>query len=209
VTDPGRLAAAHAAVLADRSFTARQATVQRYLNGTVRSRSERVVRMGPDRRQFYSLSLRQSQENDDWRLEQWANGSHVLQVSTTDERTEYSVLRGPDGQPRNPRSLFPDNATNEGGIDRLLAVVDPAVAASRTVDGVARHTLSVRSDEDSTPWLEDLRMTAIVDERGLVLSYSVSYTVTRDDREVRITVEFTVTEVGSTTIARPSWAGRV
>jgi hypothetical protein len=209
VTDPGRLAEAHAAVLADRSFTARQATVQRYLNGTVQSRSERVVRMGPDRRQFYSLSIRQSRENDDWRLEQWANGSHVLQVSTTDDRTEYAVLRGPEGQPRSPRSLFPDNATNSGGIGRLLALVDPTVAASRTVDGLQRHTLSVRADEDSPPWLEDLRMTAIVDERGLVLAYSVSYTVTRDDEELRVTVEFTITEVDSTIVSRPSWAGRV
>jgi len=203
VSDPARLADAHAAVLADRSFTVRGATTQRYANGTVRSRSGRVVMMSADRRRFLAVSTRQSRAEHDFRLEQYANGSHVLRKSTAGAHTRYSVLRGPDGTPRGPLSLYPDNATNRGGVSRLLGLVDAEVTGSRVEDGRRLYDLSVEGDGPS--WLERLRLTATVDERGLVRSYVVSYTVTREGRQVRVTVEFSVTRVGSTTVPEPSW----
>ncbi len=203
VTNPVRLADAHAAVLADRSFTVHQTTTRRYPNGTVRLRSDRVVRMGADRRRFLAVSTRQSRAEYDWRLEQYANGSHVLRKTTAGAHTRYSVLRGPDGTPRGPLSLFPENATNRGGVSRLLGLLDARITGSRTEDGRRLYDLSV--DGDGPPWLEELRMTATIDERGLVRSYAVSYVVTRDGRRVRVTVEFSVTRIGSTTVPEPSW----
>lgn len=203
VTDPGRLADAHAAVLADRSFTVRGATTRRYRNGTVRLRSERVVRMGADRRRFLTVSTRQSRVEHDWRLEQYANGSHVLRRTTAGAHTRFSVLRGPDGRPRGPLSLYPENATNRGGVSRLLGLVDADVTGSRVEDGRRLYDLAVEGDGPA--WLENLRMVATVDERGLVRSYVVSYTVTREGRQVRVTVEFAVTRVGSTAVPEPSW----
>lgn len=203
VTDPVRLADAHAAVLADRSFTVRGTTTRRYPNGTVRSRSERVVRMGADRRRFLAVSTRLSRTEYDYRLEQYANGSHVLRRQTTGAHTRRSVLRGPDGAPRGPLSLYPDNATNRGGVSRLLGLADAEVTGSRVEDGRRLYDLAV---EGAGPaWLEELRLTATVDERGLVRSYVVSYVVTREGRQVRVTVEFSVTRVGSTTVPEPPW----
>lgn len=206
VFDSGRLAAAHGAALAGRSFTLVR-TDSRYTNGTLSQRDRSVLVYGADGRRF-SYDLRQTDrrdgENATSRIRRYADGERVYVAVTRGNETTYDLLRASDGTPYDPSRVFPANATNERGLARLFVLLDARVTDEWTVDGRTVYRVAT-PDPQTVPPLRNITFAANVTETGLVRSYYLEYDVTRATGPVRVVANTTYRDVGTTTVSEPPW----
>jgi hypothetical protein len=107
--------------------------------------------------------------------------------------------------------------TQVGSVRSDFEAVDLRVVGNRTVEGVRVYRLRGErfGDPDelvTPPLLSDPRnvsMTARIDERGVVRSYSLSFEATfGGDGPVRVRRTYRVADVGTTTVDRPAWVAR-
>ena len=121
----------------------------------------------------------------------YANGS--VEFERTSTGVTRRPLRGPDSY-RTSLSRY---------LDWYLSVNESrAVAAS--AEGPT-STIRVATDGDPYPGVTDATGTATVTESGLVTH--LYRTHARPDSQVRIVITLRVTDVGTTTVSAPEWAG--
>jgi hypothetical protein len=209
VFDADRLAAAHAAALAGRSFTLVRVD-SRYTNGSLERRDRSVLAYGATGTEF-RYDLRQTDRRDGAnatsRIERYADGERVYVATTRDDETRYELLRASDGSTYAPTRVFPENATNERGIARLFVLIDTEVTGERTVDGRTVYRLATPAPQ-AVPPLRNVTFVANVTEAGLVRDYRLSYDVVRSGRPVRVVASTTYRSVGETTVVAPPWLDR-
>lgn len=208
VTDPSALATAHAEALGGTAFTFRANYTERGPDGTVRGRTVTTVRSGAGDRYHYVRS-----DTDDEtvrRVERWSDGERALERQVAGNDTDYRVVRGPDGQPLGPAAALPVDPTARRGIERVFRAVQTTVTVRAVRNGTTYYR--VEGDGLTTPnpsSLQDTSLVALVDEHGVVHRYRLAYTTDRGGDEARVVGTVRFTDVGTTTVERPVWAGRV
>lgn len=191
VDDAERLLDAHAAVLANDSYTVRLASSREPTDGSTATRYDRVVRVASAERFHYVLST----ETDDGerRVERWRDGARAYEATTENGSTSYRSLEAP----------APPALLTRGDLLRLFLFVPADVVDSYERNGTTVH--HVAGGPSQLPPLSDVSYEATITERGLVRSYEVSYTLDGRRPEATVTVTATVSEVGGTTVERPPW----
>lgn len=209
--DGGRLADAHASALANTSYTVNQTLVQRYANGTLRSRYVTVARFTATPGRF-AATLRQADRRDGRLVERtvrrYGDGDVAYAAITERNTTRYQRLRWPDGEPRDPRLVYPENLTNARSIARVFTLVETRVVDTVEINGTRYARLESVSNATLPP-LANVSVTALVSKRGVLRSYRVTYDVARSEGSVRATVAVSYTRVGETTVSEPAWLDRV
>ena len=215
VSDEGvngeRLARAHARALSNASYTVNQTLVQRYSNGTLRSRYVTVARFTDTPGRFVA-TLRQTDRRNGALVERtvrrYGDGDAAYAAITEENTTRYERLRWPDGELRDPRQVYPENLTNTRSIARVFTLVETRVVDTVEVNGT-RYARLESAPNATLPPLVNVSVTALVSERGLLRSYRVTYDVSRAEGSVEATVAVSYTRVGETTVSEPAWLDRV
>lgn len=191
VTDAARLVEAHDAVLANTSYTVRLTSTREYANGSVQASYERVLRVDPPERFHYVLTVRT--ERGDRRIERWRGDDTAFSAVTTDGDTTYRRLDAP------PRPTL----VTRSELARVLELAPSHLAGTETRNGTTLYRLAGGPSDVSG--LSNVSYVALVDPRGLLVSYTVTYEVAERDRtrSVRVTAAFD--GVGETTVERPPW----
>lgn len=209
--DGGRLAEGHALALANTSYTVNQTLVQRYANGSLRSRYVTVARFTETPGRF-DATLRQADRRDGRLVERtvrrYGDGDAAYVAITEENTTRYQRLRWPDGEPRDPQRVYPENLTNARSIARVFTLVETRMVDTVEVNGT-RYARLESAENATLPPLANVSVTALVSERGVLRSYRVTYDVSRREGGVRATVAVSYTRVGETTVTEPSWLDRV
>lgn len=209
--DGERLAGAHARALANASYAVNQTLVQRYANGTLRSRYVTVARFTETPGRF-AATLRQTDRRDGRLVERtvrrYGDGDAAYAAITEENATRYRRLRWPDGEPRDPQQVYPENLTNVRSIARVFTLVETRVVDTVEMDGT-RYARVESAPNATLPPLANVSVTALVSERGVIRSYRVTYDVSRSEESVRATVAVSYTRVGETTVSEPPWLDRV
>ena len=210
VTTPTRLARAHARTLEATSYTVNQTLVQRFDNGTLRSRYVTHARFAPEQGRFRASLQQVDREEGDRvrrRTRRFGDGERAYVANTEANDTTYRLLRYPDGEPRPPSSVYVRNLTNSGTIERLFTLVDTRTVGTFTENGT-RYARVRSSEPAALPPLQNVTLVATISERGVVAQYRVEYDVVRTGR-VEATIVVSYTDLGTTTVDRPAWVDRV
>jgi hypothetical protein len=222
VTAPRALADAHAAALADRSYTLRANRTIRYPNGTVRERLTVHLRLG-ERRAYLVETATAGPEAPVFLGRPPANatfysdGTIYLRRLSRDGETTYNAFEPVGGagtwqywartvpfggEGANPRSF----------VLRTFRAVPTTLAATETIDGERHYRLEGNRTtapfeiEIDAPRAVTLRAT--VTAAGLVRELSLSYEGVVDGERVLVTRRVAYKGVGSTSVERPEWADR-
>lgn len=202
VFDPNRLAAAHAAVLADTSYTVHRVEQRTYRNGTVRSRYESTVRVaaGGDRfRYVLEQADYRGETPRERRVGRWMDdGSGFERHEDASGSVRYRRLSDPD-------AVLPERATNRYGLARVLSAVDLRVTGTTERGGRTLYHLGVEGTPEDLPPLRSVAVDAVVDDRGVVRSYDLTYRVERAGTPTRVTVRVAFDALGATRVVRPLW----
>lgn len=204
VYDPGRLVDAHAAVLANASYTVRVTSVHSRPGGELRSRYARVIRLSAgEERVHYVLNKtdRRNGTTDVRHIERYNDGDRLFVAVSEGNETTYRVR-----EVARSRSFLAASTGDRQGFGRLLGRLRPALTDIRTENGTTRYRLA-SGPTDVRP-LRNVTFDALVDRRGVVREYNITYTVRRDGAPVRVRVDVAFTDVGSTTVRRPDWVDR-
>jgi hypothetical protein len=210
VTNPGRLAAAHARTLEATSYTVNQTLVQRWTNGTLRSRYATVARFGAEPGRFDARLVQTDRE--DGRLvtrqvRRYGDGERAYIATTEANRTTYRLLRYPDGEPRDPTDVYLRNLTNVLAVERVFTLVPTDTVGTFTENDTRFARVESTAPTTILP-LRNVTVTATVAESGVIRSYRVRYDATREG-ELRASVALRYTAVGTTTVTDPPWLDRV
>lgn len=202
VRSPDRLGTAHARVLAGTSYTANRTVIRRDREGAVVGRTRTVVRVSADPGRFrYELELREGERR---RVERYGDGERVYERETTTNGTRAAVVRGPDGEPLDPRTVSFGDASNRRGIVQLFVRFPFQVTDSVMRNGTTYYRLAT-SEPRALPPARNITATALVSERGLVRNYTITYRVQRGEQPTTVRVESRFTDVGATTVEPPAW----
>lgn len=204
------LGRAHETVLANTSYTARTVETTRYANGTVRGRIRTTVRATPGT--FHTVSTptgthaRAYPFPDAERVEVYGvDGRLHFAVTDADGTWHFSFDRADAGVP----SLYV-----------LLSSVETRTAGTVTRNGTTLHRVRATELRESTGFavavgvaangfegsaVGNVSLRALVDSRGLVREYELAYTLGRDGPDLRVTRHVRYTDLGATTVERPSW----
>lgn len=227
VVSPGRLADAHVDAVASRSFRLVSNRTVRDADGQVRSRVAVTVAVAEDRSYLSDLTTEGPEGpvllgRPPARGVYWSNGSdHVRKLT---RRNETSFDRIDASRTFAGSWLFWTNTVAYGGVigrssaesfyRATLRDVSAELAGRRTENGTTVVRL-VGDRAESTDFsqldadeVRDVRVEAVVDERGLVRSFRLSYEAVVDG-EVR-TVDWQIRheQVGNTSVSRPDWFDR-
>lgn len=202
VTDPARLAAAHGRTLSNATYTLERTDSRRYGDGTFQARYDRTVRVGPDAYR-YVLDRRDDNGTVVRTTERWI-----------DDRRDRGFERFVAGDERRYRRLNASRetrarwATGEHGLEQLFVRLDVRVADRFERDGLVHYRLVLAPGGEDLPPLRDVSFSAVVDERGVVRWYDLSYRVSRRGGTLEVTVSVEVTALGETTVSTPEWVER-
>lgn len=210
VADPLALADAHRAGLANVSYTMTTATTFQRPNGTILSESVTTTRVTPDASSFVVVNARTAWNDSQplgvgtTELAVWANETDAVTARRTSEgAATYRRL------PREDAPLEPDaewsllysafDATNtsvvneyERGATTLFRVVSTAQPGPTSTYG-ARSNYS---------------LVAVVDSQGVVRTLQSTYRTTFDGAPVIVSRTMHVSNLGNTTVDRPTWYGQ-
>jgi hypothetical protein len=100
--------------------------------------------------------------------------------------------------------VFPQNATGESALARLLVLVSVEVTDRWTVNGETVYRVETPAPQ-SIPPLRDITLAANVTETGLVREYRVAYDVERSGRPVRVVATVKYRRLGETVVEPPAW----
>jgi len=206
-TDRGKLTEAHGKILREKSYTFRYRVTETASNGSVLGHVQISHEVGSNSTHFtYDIvkngSLGPIQTS--YGLSAWANGTTTLFARTTNEHTSYQLTHDPDSlgyvrRTTNSKRLYNRfvalNVTDIERIDR------PGTPTYRVVMNGVRHP-SLFPNFDT---VENASLIATIDTWGVVHHYRLVATGTKGGETVQRTETFEVTNVGETTIRRPSW----
>lgn len=202
VANASRLVDAHASALAATSYTVERIDSRRYLDGSPRAHHESTVRIGADAYR-YVLDQRDYTDGEPTvrRTERWFDADRGFERTAVGDDVRYRRLDDPAG-------ALPQ-ATNRRGLARLFALLDVRVADRFERGGTTRYRLALAPDAArEIPPLRNISFVAVVDERGMVRSYDLTYLVSRENRTIRVTVAVEFSAIGQTSVATPDWVER-
>lgn len=214
VVDPLALAEAHESVLSVRSETVRLRRDVRYVNGELRSRRVQVTRVSANRQRFHTaITVGGSYPpfaGD--RLEFYSNGNLLLQATFLPDHRSFFRLPLAEYREQNDVDVV-ISSPDAGTVYLLFAVVETRVTAR--VDRPDGTRYRVRGTQLVRPGTlaeaEDVRdprnvsLSAVIDERGVVLDFTLRYDARIGNRSVTVVSSGTHTAIGNTTVPRPPW----
>ena len=220
VEDPVALASAHAAVLGETSVTVRVEESRRYANGTLRwhrTATQRIDATGPAIRSYHVEAFEGSTRDAGLVPDfvRFPDATHVERYAVGEDAYYRYRLRSGDtwyvsGPYRADRLVDP-------GLVPLFWAVDTRVTGSEIRDGTTYYRLEGGEVTDRTTFgrafvsepfveLRDVSVDAVVDERGVVREYHLSYAlVGTDGTTVHGSESVRFTGIGTTTVDRPAW----
>lgn len=207
VTDPLELVSAHRQALQNTSYTISTTFTYRRPNGTLLAQGTTATRVAPGGESYYATTTQTTRNEtrplgvEHYEVEVWAN-----------ETTAVAARDLPDADPdyrRTPRSdavMAPD-----GEWELLYAVLgagDTELVGQLERDGTT--LFRVVSTPEAAAESAELRyeFSALIDSRGIVHSIQVTQRTDIEGRPAVVTRSIQVTDVGETTVERPSWYGR-
>ena len=199
------VASVHARTLQNTSYTVNQSVVQRFPNGTVASRYVTLGQFGPDGdRAAVTLSQFDRSLNGATlrTVRRFQNRSQRYRVVIENGTREATVTSEPGYGAADYRSVL----ANGGALARAFGLVSTRVAGTRVVDGTEFVTVET-VEPASVPPLNNVTLTATVSEQNVFRSYRVAYEVEREGQRLDTTVALEYTDVGATSVERPSWVG--
>lgn len=204
VYDPERLVDAHADALANTSYTAQVTSVLR-VRGEFRSRYARVIRLSAGEKRVHYVLNKTDRRNDTARvrhIERYIEGERLYVAVSEGNDTTYRMQ-----EITRSRSFLAASTGNRQGFGRLLGRLRPTLTDAQTENGTTLYRL-VAGPSDIRP-LQNVTFVALVDRRGIVHEYTVTYGVRRDGEPVQVQVDVAFTDIGTTTVRRPGWVDRV
>lgn len=220
VADPVALARAHRRTLGRTSVTVRVEESHRYANGTLRWRrtaTQRVDAGGRTVRSHY-VGAFEGSTRDSGLLSEFVRFPHATRVERyTVGGGAYHRYRFPSGDTWYVGASSPDPRIVDPGLVPLFWAVDTRVTAREVRDGTTRYRLEGNEVADPTTLervfvggrfadVRNVSLEATVDGRGVVHRYRLTYTLVRTDGVVALGTESVrFTDVGTTTVERPTW----
>ena len=220
VVDPIALGRAHEAVLNETSYTVIEKFTVKYTNGTLLSRTTETRQVVAPTERYY-VTIRWYRPNTDiasYTVKNksiWSDGERVL-VAISDSQTNettYQYYQSLDmhesslrGFPRGEQlyNLFYaidteiDNYTTHNGTT-LYRITATEIKGPDTLLGFGNVTKNPRN----------ITFHAVIDSRGLVHKYKLSYITTFTTKNystpIRIVRTARYTKIGNTTVERPPW----
>lgn len=209
VTDPLALATAHGSVLRNRSYTVHDTVTERAADGRLLRRRDVTRRSGPNGTRghaVYDLS-----------------GPRRLPIAVPNATRVELYIEGTDGYVAGTNAtgtyyerFAVDPVAGDRTLFALLASADPRVAGRTTRNGTTLYRL--RADRVPDPEflagaialgpydeVSNGSMTALVDPRGFVHEYRITFRKVVDGNRTRVTRTVRYRAVGSTTVERPAW----
>jgi len=232
VTDGSALVAAHDATLRNTSVTAHRNLTLRYPNGTVAYQQLSTVRIGSQHDRLFadvsysladgldSVTPRHGEPTTSMEV-RLANRTYLAEAtfepsnvtyrgtafngSTSDTYELYWASHAGTGQRYLSKALGGPNATVGDAVTRDGTTLYPVESASPETPPSILSIQSPPRGAFGQPG--NVSTTALVDERGVVHRSTTTYTTTVGEDDTPIQVEYTLrfTDVGSTTVERPSW----
>ncbi len=207
-TDRVKLTEAHGKILREKSYTFRYRVTETASNGSVLGHVQISHEVGSNSTHFtYDIVQNGSLsplQTSSYELSAWANGTTTLFARTRNEHTSYQLTHDPDSlgyvrRTTNSERLYNRfvalNVTDIERIDR------PGTPTYRVVMNDVRHP-SLFPNFDT---VENASLIATIDTWGVVHHYRLVATGTKGGETIQRTETFEVTNVGETTIRRPSW----
>ena len=213
VTDAFALGEAHASALDGVSYTLHEEFTVEYANGTAYNRGSTDAHLAANDSRYYVLQNASGLLFGGGAFARaiWSNGERVLVADTTNESTSYDSPRNVEGESMPPREALTIDPTKRQQLYAYLGSVETRVTGTETRNGTTLHR--VESTNVTNPaafevqWTDprDLSLVAFVDSRGLVHEYRLGYTASLDGAPVEIHRHVRYTNLGNTTVERPSW----
>mgnify|MGYP000091235210 CR=1 FL=1 len=197
VSDPGALADAHAAVLANASFAYSHSTRATRPGGPPSHRVE-TLHLSRNRTRFTSsVNVSGPVFYGDRREAAWGNGTTVATRTRLDGETRYYAGKRPqniDGNVSRRSRLLGFYRSFSFAVERT----DDGYTLTST--GVRRHAFSQRFREVS-----NASLVLHLDPRGVVRSYRLTFDGTSNGDTYHVVETFALTQVGDVAIERPPW----
>lgn len=214
VVDPLALAAAHETALSSRSETVRLRRVVRYANGELRSERIQVTKVNANRSRFHTVITVDGSYPPFFgdRLEFYTDGETLIQATILPNRSSF--FRIPLERYREQNSIENVISSPDAGqVFLLFATVETRVVARveragrmqyrlRSTHLVRPGTLAEAEDVDDP---HNVSLTAVVDQRGILLEFTLRYDATIDGRPVTVISSGSHSAIGRTTVPRPTW----
>jgi hypothetical protein len=211
---------AHNAALSNTSYTVLVTTTERYTNGSPRARRMTRTRVVEPVGRYYSImewegpSQVFATNSTYYHIEWWSNGERLLIARTVGNNSTYM-------KSSQPSRRWPDFSNSNDRFYFLFQAVDTRVVGKETLNGTMLYR--IESTEVLHPYLvvggmagvyddpRNITFQALIDSRGIVPEYRIAYTATdtatntNENITIRIVRTVRYTEIGSTTVERPSW----
>ena len=202
LVDAEALQRAHANTLANTSHTFRETVTRRAPNGTVLSRYVTLVARNGTAVRYRYDSDRADGRQEDWDVDRFAEGERVYTARRSGADTVYTVETVGTGR-RVPVS--PEDYTNS--LSRVFALLSITIDETVRRGDQTRYYLTTADPRDVPP-LRNATFSGAVTPGGVVDDYQVSYRVSDDGRPVDVTVDVSITDLGTTVVERPDWYER-
>ncbi len=155
----------------------------------------------------------------------WSDGDVYLRATSDGEETTYNSFRPPDGHAStrdywvNTVPFGGQTGTARRYFAAIFEVIPTAITGASPIENTTLYRLR-NTDErplEQTSELEqmlglrlvrDITLTAEVDERGIIRSFHSDHTGQTDDRTVRVRRAVSYTDIGETSVERPTWYDR-
>ncbi|MFH5797107.1 hypothetical protein [Haladaptatus sp. CMAA 1911] len=206
-TDRAKLTEAHGKVLREKSYTFRYRVTETAGNGSVLGHVQITHEVGSNGTRFtYDIvkngSLSPIQAS--YRLSAWTNGTTTLFANTGNEHTSYRLTHDPDSLGYVRRTTSSERLYNRFvalNVTEIERIDRPGTPTYRVVMNDVRHPPLFPNFDT----VENASLVATIDTWGVVHRYRLVATGTKDGETVQRTETFEITNVGATTIRRPSW----
>lgn len=227
VVNPGELGRAHAGAIENRSYALTSNRTVRHANGTVRSRLAVDVSLDGDRAFRAAVSTAGPDApvllgEPPAEAVYWSDGTTYLRRLTRDGETTYTEFDPPStwvgtwsywaktvpfgGRANRPATFY----------SSLFSAVPASVNGRTTLANTTHFRIVNDRDRPFTDRtfpgrvssVRDLSLVALVDGDGLVRSLELRYSGTIDGEPVRVRHAVRYTDVGTTSVDRPSWYDR-
>jgi hypothetical protein len=203
ITNAGTLAATHDAFLEGTSFTIRQTVTHRTRNGTPVRRVTSVTRVGANGR--FRATKRWNGTVPLRRVAYYDDGERLLVATTdADNTTTYRRASSATGE-----SIVAGTGSEQ--FERVATIAETRVVGRAERNGTTVYRLAPADGQQTRSGTTDLgrsiRLRARVTARGLVRSYTFRQTLSGEgpDGTAVIVAATRYTDIGSTTVERPSW----
>lgn len=209
VTDPLALVSAHRQTLENTSYVVSTTTTYRRPNGTLLAQSTTAVRVAPGAESYYATTSQTGANEtrplgiEHYDIEVWANETHAV-----------AARHFPDAEPTYRQTSRSDAVMEPTSQWELLYAVfgstETAVVGQLERDGTTLFRVvstPATDDANATGPASELRyeFSALVDSQGVVHSIQMTQRTDIEDRPAIVSRTVHVSEIGNTTVERPSW----